>query len=111
MKLDIPERLSLLELLPKEGDFAALTNIRRAREMISVTPEELKEVGATTEVMSDGSSRILYNPAKVAELIVDIPVDEYITNVIRDKLAELNRTKKLIDKYYSLFDKFIMTYK
>ena len=42
MKLEVHERLALLTLFPKDGDYAALKTFRRAKEMLSFTPEEMK---------------------------------------------------------------------
>ena len=36
MKLEVHERLALLQLLPASGDYAALKTIRRAKEMITM---------------------------------------------------------------------------
>ena len=42
MRLEVHERLALLTLLPSEGDYSALKTIRRAKEMLSFTPEEME---------------------------------------------------------------------
>ena len=105
MKLEVHERIVLLELLPKEGDYAGMKAIRRAREMIGFTPEERDFF----ELRNDGG-QIQWNTLRASEKIGDIPVDEYITNLIRDALSALNKKKGLEDKHMSLFEKFIVMY-
>ena len=41
MILDVHERLALISLLPAQEDYKALKTIRRAREMLSFTPDEM----------------------------------------------------------------------
>lgn len=111
MKLEVHERLLLLSLLPKEGDYAALKTIRRARESLSFSPTEQKELEMKNDITADGKPQVTWNSTKAAESVKDVPVDEYTTNVIRDALAELNKKKKLEDKHMSVYEKFIITYK
>jgi len=110
MKLEVHERLSLMGILPKEGDYGALKTIRRAREMISFTPEELTFYQLKTEI-KDGKPSTSWNSQKAKEQIKDIPIDEYTTSVIRDKLADLNKRGKLTDETFSLYEKFVIAYK
>ncbi len=105
MKLEVHERMALLPLLPGEGTYSSLKAIRRAREMISFTPEEVKFYELTT---ADGTTQ--WNTAKANEQIADVPVEEYITNVIRDKLVEINRKEKLTEAQLSIYDKFVVLY-
>jgi hypothetical protein len=110
MRLEVHERLALLNILPKEGDYAALKTIRRAREMISFTPEEIKLYGLNSGVGADGKPQTSWDTKKAAENIKDCPIDEYTINVIRDALQEISKKKKLTDEYYSLYEKFIIMY-
>jgi len=48
MKLSVIERLMLLQLLPKEGDFATLRTIRETREAVAFD-EDAEEFGVTQE--------------------------------------------------------------
>jgi hypothetical protein len=111
MKLEVHERLTLLTLLPKEGDYAALKTIRRAREMLSFTPAEVEFYQMTTGTAPDGTPQTHWNTAKAAEAVKDCPVDEYTTNLLRDRLAELSRKKKLTEQYMSVYEKFVLDYK
>lgn len=111
MRLEVHERLAMLQILPKEGDYAALKAIRRAREMVSFTPEEMKfyEIVQGTS-LETGKPVTNWSFAKNQEQIKDVPVDEYITNVIRAKLSEMNLKGKLTEDFFSLYEKFVVMY-
>lgn len=51
MQLDIMERVKLLEALPPEGDLLTLKIVRKLREALSFSEEELKTFGKTDEYM------------------------------------------------------------
>jgi hypothetical protein len=110
MKLEVHERIALLQILPKEGDYAALKTLRRAREMLSFTPEEIQLYEITSGIGPDGKPQTSWNSRKAAENIKECPVDEYTTNLIRDALQDLSKKRKLTDDQYSLYEKFIIMY-
>lgn len=110
MKLEVHERLALLSILPKEGNYAALKTIRRAREMISFTQEETVFYEMKNIPTADGKPQVAWNNQKAQQQIKDVPVDEYSTNVIRNKLAEMDREHKLTEEFMSLYEKFVVIY-
>jgi len=107
MKLNVQERLGLLELLPREGEYAALKEIRKARDCIALTPEEIKlfEYREAPAPSGHGVS-ITWNPNKEKE--VDIPLDVYITTVIINLLSQKEKEKKLTEQAVSLYEKFVV---
>src|SRR3990167_591510 len=111
MRLEVHERLALLTLLPAEGDYAALKTIRRAKEMLSFTPDEMNFYEIKNVPGADGKLQTQWSSAKAAEEIKDCPVDEYTMNVIRDRLADLSKRKKLTEQYMSVYEKFVVAYK
>ena len=104
MKLLIAERLILLEMLPKEGDFASLKEIRRARESLGIPPDEQQVI----EFKQDGN-QVMWNQEKGAYL-KDIPLSEWTTTTIQDELRDRNKKKKLQEREFSLYEKFIVAY-
>lgn len=110
MKLEVHERLALLNILPKEGDYAALKTLRRAREMISFTSEEISFYEIVNRQNPDGTTQTSWSAIRAAEKIKEVPVDEYTTNLIRDKLSSMSKNHKLTDEYYSLYEKFVVMY-
>ena len=111
MVLDVHERLALINMLPNEGDYKALKTIRRAKEMLSFTTEEMKTLNMTNDTGKDGIQRVNWDPAKVSEVVKDCPIDEYITNLFRDELAKLNEKNKLTEQTVSIYEKFVVMYK
>lgn len=109
MILEVHERLALLQLLPNESDYKALKTIRRAKEMLSFTPEEQKILEMKNTVV-DGKPQLTWNAGKVNEIAKDVPIDEYITNLFRVALAELNNKGKLTEQTMSLYEKFVVMY-
>ena len=107
MKLEVHERLALLQLLPASGDYAALKTIRRAKEMITFTPKELEFYGIKPGVGPDGKPTTAWNSQKAKEQIKDIPIDEFTTNIIRTELAKLEMDKNLNEQTMSLYEKFV----
>ncbi len=110
MKLEVHERIALLQLLPTSGSYAALKTIRRAREMITFTPKELAFYEIVAGAGPDGKPVTNWNPLKAKEKIKDIPVDEYTTNLIQKELADLEMNKKLTEQTISLYQKFVVMY-
>ena len=105
MLLEVQERLALLELLPREGDFAAIKTIRRAREMIDFTPEERMALK-----FEQKGTVLVWDIPKGIELIRDIPVDEWTSNKIRDTLINVSNEQKLTDMHFTLYEKFVVNY-
>jgi len=111
MKLEVAERIAAYNLLPKEGDYAALKVIRRAREVLLFTPQEIEFLEMKSLPGADGKPSTTWSKEKAKDCVKDIPLDEYITSVIRDALADLNRKKKLSEEYFGVYEKFVVTYK
>lgn len=105
MKLNLQERLVLLELLPEKSDYAGMKEVRRTRELCSFSAEEVKEHGAKQD---DGQYRI--TPGKMVSVINEIPMGEWITETVRDVLRKRNDKRELEEKFMSLYEKFIVNY-
>jgi hypothetical protein len=104
MKLSLAERLLVKELLPKEDDWAGVKEIRKAREILSFTPEEMEKYGIVQEGQMikwsvDGNS---YES--------DLPMSEWITTQIQEVLRKKNKEKKLSERDISVYQKFIVDY-
>ena len=111
MILDVHERLALMSLLPKQEDYKALKTIRRAREMLSFTPEEMKSLNMVNTPGEGGKSNVTWDSDKVHEVVKDCPIDEYTTNLFRDELAKLNKKRELTEQTTSIYEKFVVMYK
>jgi hypothetical protein len=106
MRLSVPERLKLLELLPPKESYKGMMEIQRLGMVLSLTGEEAEQI----EVKHTEDGRITWNQDKALGLIVDIPMGEWMTNLIRQALREKDREGDLEVTELTLFEKFILDY-
>lgn len=111
MILDVHERIQLLQMLPSEGKYEALKTIRIQRETLSLTPEEIEILNYRQERAPNGTFNLIWDTDKVNQVVKDIPIDEYMTNHFRKRLAEIEKDGKLTEQLMSLYEKFVIIYK
>ncbi len=106
MKLEIHERIALLELLPKQADYAGLQALRKAREIISFTQDELDFYEM---VQRDGEWH--WDGVKASQRVLDAPLEQFVVEKIRERLSEMNKSQAMTDMFASLYEKFIISYR
>jgi len=109
MQLNIPERLSVMELLPSVENHATLRMVWRANLVLAPTAEEIKYYEFEKVVDPAGREGWKWNDKAINET-KDIPLDEPTLELIKRKLLELDKEHKLDKRTDNLFDKFVMTY-
>jgi len=100
MILNVHERLVLLSIIPKEGDYVTLRILRELRMALGLTEEEIKKwnvVQADTRVTWDENGE------------AEIPIGEKAMGIIIDTLRELSNRNKLNENSLELYEKFIPT--
>lgn len=107
MILTVAERLTLLGLLPDESNYPGVKEIFRLRQLLGLTDEESKEINVQQGEMP---GTIMWDNEKAMGLQVDIAMGEWITEVIRGELRDLNENYKLTTEVMSLYEKFIHDY-
>lgn len=100
MNLSILERLVLLKVLPKEGDYATLKILTTLRLTLSFSEDEMKAWGISGDPATGRTDWKVNGEA-------DIPIGEKATDIVVDALKGLNREKKLPLEAMSVYDKFI----
>jgi len=105
LKLEVHERLALLNLLPTKSGYAGLKSIRKAKEIISFTPEEVEYY----ELVHD-SGQTKWSSSKAVQRVLDAPMEEYIVDLVRQKLSEMERKQELTEQYISIYEKFVLAY-
>jgi len=100
MELKVYERLILLNILPKEGDFTTLKIVRKLREDLSFSEDEHK-------VLQFEQSEGTVKWKSEGDIPKDIPIGEKATDVIADVLKKLSKDKKLNDSHFDLYEKFV----
>lgn len=100
MKLNLIERLQLLQILPKEGDFVTLKIVRQLLEVVSVGEEDFKEF----DIKQDGD-KLNWNSKGNEER--ELVIGEKATDIVVETLKKINSEKKLTNQMFSLYEKFI----
>jgi hypothetical protein len=101
MELNIPERLNVLSLLPKEGTYANIKEVRKAREIIALNSDDLKAIDFVP-------AEDKYDPVKADNYYRDIPISEWVTNTIQGILVKKSTDGKLAIELMSVYEKFVL---
>lgn len=101
-ELTVLERLILLNVLPKEGDFTTLKLLRKLRENLSFDEEEHKVLN----FVQDGD-QITWSVPAAAKVVKRIQIGEKQHDLIHDALKKLNDEKKLTEQHLTLYEKFV----
>ena len=102
MNLSVLERIVLLQVLPKEGDYTTLKILMNLRLSLSFTEEEIKKWGITSDPEKGSTS---WDESGEAE----IPIGEKATDIIVSAFRKLDRDKKLEPIMMGTYEKFIST--
>lgn len=102
MKLMVMERILLLGILPNEGNFVTLKIVRKLREDLSFSEEEIKRLSIRQE-----DERILWNAAAEDPEGAEIPIGEKAADVVVEALKKLDREEKLTEQLLSVWEKFV----
>lgn len=105
MKLNILERISLLNVIPREGNALTLRIIRDLQSKLSFSEEELKEFGIKNSKTPDGRISIDWDEDIIGE--VDIEIGEMATTVIKKELTKLDKQNLLKMEALTLYEKFV----
>jgi len=100
MKLNMLERLKILQMLPETGTFITLNIIQKFKESLAPTEKELKDFEM---VEKDGN--ITWNKKGTEE--IEIVIGEKATDVVVEALEKLDKEEKLTPQHISIYEKFV----
>jgi len=100
MKLNIQERIALLQILPAEGDIVTLRVLRDTQKMIGFSDEDLKKYNIVTK-----DQQVTWNTKGAKE--VEIELGEKATEIIKEALLKLDKEKKLNGSQITIYEKFV----
>lgn len=116
MNLTVNERLNLLSILPREGNFLTIKQVRKLRESLTFNDQEhielqFKSAGEEYEDEETKEKKIvpegqIHWSAK-ADVPREVEIGEIGMELIKNTLKKLDETKKLKEEHYSLCEKFI----
>lgn len=98
MELTIGERMALLNILPAEGDLTSIKIVRKLRESLSFSEDELKEY--KIEVLDGGQVKWDSNAVK------NVKIRAKARSLIVGILHKLDDDGKVVEQLLSLFEKF-----
>lgn len=104
MELTVKERLVLLNVIPKEGDFVTLKVVRKLREALSFNEEEIEKWQFTNE--QEGRMTMTRWDDSIDQN-ANVNFGEKATDMIVVALKKLDEEKKLTDDHFSLYEKFV----
>jgi len=100
MKLDVLNRLVLLNVLPKEGNIMTLKIVRKLREELSFSEEEHKELD-----FQESNGKLVWNT--VINDDKEIEIGEKASDIIVETLKKLDRENKLHEDHLPIWEMFI----
>lgn len=127
MQLNVMERLLLLGILPKQGDFLTLKILRKLKESLSFSEKELEELSFKQKVACPQCGQSMSSPEPVTcgtcdELMTptgevswklskdpnkDIHMGNKAESTCKQALEDLDKKKQLEEKHLSLYEKFV----
>ena len=100
--LTVLERLVLLNVMPKEGDFTTLKLVRKFREELSFDEAENKALD-----FKQVGDQVKWNESANIVKKFDLGEDSQVRKLIVDALKKLSEDKKLRDEHFTLYEKFV----
>jgi hypothetical protein len=105
MKLNILERLMLLNVLPPEGDLRTMRIVHDLRMALALSQQEMTDWGVENQVDEAGKpTGVIWDDAKVQDAEIDVAGEK--TALIVEALKKLDSEKKLTAQHLSLCEKF-----
>ena len=89
-----------MSVLPQEGNFITLKVVRKLREGLSFSEEELKLYSFV-----QNENRVTWDDK--AEQVKEIEIGEKAMDIIKEALKKLNESKKLKDEHFTIYEKFV----
>ena len=100
MKLQIQERLLILNILPKEGNIVTIRLLKDLIGNVGLSGEEIKK----WKVQTKENNQVVWDNTQATEK--EINLEETAKNLISERLELLNKESKLTIEQLSLYDKF-----
>lgn len=101
MLLNVEERIVLLGILPKEGDFTTLKIIRDLQAELSFSEEENASLGLRRE-----GEMVYWDKAE--DKGKEIALGGVARKVVVDRLVDLEAKKKLPMDYFGVYERFVL---
>jgi len=104
-KLNIVERIALLNILPLEGNVVTLKIIRDLQSNLSFSEEEMKRFKMKNIRRPDGSTFAVWDAD--SDETKEFEIGDVANNIIVERLKFLEGQKKLRMEMLTLYEKFV----
>jgi len=101
MKLNIAERINLMNILPAEANYLTYKIITNLKSDLSFSEKETKDYNIQTK-----DSMVFWDQGKAKDK--DVNIGEKATDIIVEALKKLDKEGKITDNNSSLYEKFII---
>ncbi len=101
MILNVLERITLLQILPQQGDFATLQTAKSLAKELDFNTEELDALN-----FQQTSERIQWKAENDPKK--DCKIGEKGNDLIVEQLKSLNEKKQLTAQHFDLYQKFVV---
>jgi hypothetical protein len=98
MELSVIDRLTLLNIIPKEGDYTTLKIVRKLQEELSFSEEEHKLLNFHQE-----EAALFWDE----DIKKEVEIGEKATDVIVDAFKKLDKGKQLKMEQMELYERFV----
>jgi len=105
-KLNIEERIALLNVLPFEGNVVTLKIIRDLQNSLSFSEEEMKRFKMQNIRRPDGSTYAVWDSEHTGET-KEIEIGDIANAMIVEQLKAFEQRKKLRMEMLGLYEKFV----
>ena len=101
VKLNVLERIIMMNLLPKEENYLTFKLLLNLKSDLSFSDAEYKKCGMTP--LADG--RVSW---KNGNIIKEIEIPDTVFAMIKAKLESLEKEKKINEENVSLYERFVI---
>ena len=106
MKLNVGERIALLNVLPPQGNAVTLRIVNELQKELSFSEEEIKQLGIKNTVNPDGTTSIRWDIG-MSDYQKDINIGEAAKGIITEQLKRLDAQNQLHITMLPLYEKFV----
>lgn len=100
MNLTVGERIALLQLLPKEGNFVTLKIVRDLQGALSFSESEIEEYSIV-----ENGGHVRWNTD--ADEGADVEVGEKALDIITTALRQADEEERLTQATFELYERFV----
>jgi len=106
VRLTISERMSLLDLLPLQGNVVTLRMVMSLREKVALTEEEIDK-WQVKQIRNEGGGVLVQWAPKFDKTRVDIPMSDHEKGVVTREIMQRESKGQLTINALPLYDYFV----